>query len=1148
MGGKSRIGRARFTLLASSSAIALLIGGGAPAAFAQCSTSITGSVPGCTNSTTITGINIHSATVSGVINNVGVISPNGISLNTNSTINGEIASGGTIVGGISIDPTSTIAGGLAILITGTLSGGISNAGTISTTSRGILVSSVAQFGSTSAGGGIRNSGTISAGTGNAVAVSKVGTFIGGIGNSGRITAGSTGIRAISVSTFLGGISNSGMISASHIGMLAVSDSIFAGGMSNGGTITGPLGMLANSVSTFSGGMINTGMISGTGMRVENDATFLGGVTNTGTITGGKSGINAQDVTVFGGGMTNTGKISARTSGMYAFLVSTFTGGMTNTGTIMVAASGALFAIRLSTFSGGITNTGTLIGAGMVAGFPGQGIVVNFVSQFTGGITTSGMVSGAGDGIGLFSDGTFQGGITNSGTVLSNRLGIALSSSVQFGSTSAGGGITNSGTIAAGKTGVFIKNDGIFAGGLVNSGTITGPLGISISFVSTFAGGVTNSGVITGNTGILLGLGISTFAGAIANSGTIIGTGGTALDVSGLNNAVTINQTGGLISGAIKLSANADTLNISGGTINGNIVGQGADNINFALGAGTFTYASPFGFSGINQVNINSGTVVLNGLDSASKVAVNGGTLAGVGTLDPVVVAIDSGGTFAPGTPGVPGTAMTIAGNLAFQAGALYVAQINPATSTSATVSGTASLGGAVQAILQPGAYAKQTYTILHSAGLGGTTFAGFSVAAEPGFGGTLAYTPTDVLLSLTAQLGSGGGLGANQQSVAAAINNAFNGGATLPAAFFPLFGLSGASLSAVLSRLSGEVSTGGQEAAFSLMDSFMRLIDDPSSGSGGGTVMGFAPDTAASLPPDIALAYGAVLKAPPPVSLDQRWTAWGSSFGGSERTNGDPAAGTNTVSARAFGFAGGMDYHFTPDTVAGFALAGSGTNWSLAQALGTGRSDAFQAGVTAKTHFGPAYVAGALALTNNWMTTNRIAFGDQLTARFGAQSYGLRLEGGYRQAVPLTGAIVGIAPYAALQAQAFHTPSYSETDLTGGGFALSYNAMNATDTRSELGARFDQLQMLDGMPLTLRARAAWAHDWVTNPALSAIFQAIPAARFIVNRAAPPANSALATASAELQLARSWSVMARFDGEFAHRSQTYTGTGTLRYTW
>jgi hypothetical protein len=35
---------------------------------------------------------------------------------------------------------------------------------------------------------------------------------------------------------------------------------------------------------------------------------------------------------------------------------------------------------------------------------------------------------------------------------------------------------------------------------------------------------------------------------------------------------------------------------------------------------------------------------------------------------------------------------------------------------------------------------------------------------------------------------------------------------------------------------------------------------------------------------------------------------------------------------------------------------------------------------------------------------------------------------------------------------------------------LSFAAQNATDTRSELGARFDNLQVVDGMPLVLRAR------------------------------------------------------------------------------
>ena len=107
-----------------------------------------------------------------------------------------------------------------------------------------------------------------------------------------------------------------------------------------------------------------------------------------------------------------------------------------------------------------------------------------------------------------------------------------------------------------------------------------------------------------------------------------------------------------------------------------------------------------------------------------------------------------------------------------------------------------------------------------------------------------------------------------------------------------------------------------------------------------------------------------------------------------------------------------MDYHFTPYTVVGFALAGAGTNWGLANALGTGRSDALQAGVYGITWFGPAYLAGALAFANHWFTTNRSALGDQLTASFDGQSYGARLEGGYRYAVLPT---LGVTPYGAVQ-------------------------------------------------------------------------------------------------------------------------------------
>jgi outer membrane autotransporter protein len=133
--------------------------------------------------------------------------------------------------------------------------------------------------------------------------------------------------------------------------------------------------------------------------------------------------------------------------------------------------------------------------------------------------------------------------------------------------------------------------------------------------------------------------------------------------------------------------------------------------------------------------------------------------------------------------------------------------------------------------------------------------------------------------------------------------------------------------------------------------------------------------------------------------------------------------GSHDLSATTAGFAGGLDYHLSRDSVVGFALAGGGTNWGLAQGLGGGKSDAFQAGVYGATRSGQAYVAAAFDFTNHWMSTDRFAFaGDHLTASFNAQSLGARVESGYRFGV----ALGGVTPYAAIQAQSFRTPSYSE--------------------------------------------------------------------------------------------------------------------------
>lgn len=306
-----------------------------------------------------------------------------------------------------------------------------------------------------------------------------------------------------------------------------------------------------------------------------------------------------------------------------------------------------------------------------------------------------------------------------------------------------------------------------------------------------------------------------------------------------------------------------------------------------------------------------------------------------------------------------------------------------------------------------------------------------------------------------------------------------NGGA-LPPNFVSLFGLTGVNVANALTLLSGEAATVAQYGAFQLTNQFFSAMLDPLVYGGGGMFggSGFASGGGAlrlaaeeTQPPEIALAYAKILKAPPAppaaILVEPRWNVWAGGYGGANRTQGDPVVvGSHDVSARAGGYAAGLDYRIWPGTTVGVALAGGFTNWGLASGLGGGNSDAFQAGLYGVTRSGPAYLAGALAFAEHWMATDRTAFlGDHLTARFDAQSFAGRIEGGWRFATFLG----GIVPYAAVQAQRFHTPAYSETDATLGGFGLSYNARNASDTRSELGTRFDH-----ALPLASSGRAGAA--------------------------------------------------------------------------
>ncbi|MDH7795529.1 MULTISPECIES: autotransporter domain-containing protein [unclassified Beijerinckia] len=537
-------------------------------------------------------------------------------------------------------------------------------------------------------------------------------------------------------------------------------------------------------------------------------------------------------------------------------------------------------------------------------------------------------------------------------------------------------------------------------------------------------------------------------------------------------------------------------------------------------------------NGINSytgsTTVNEGVLSINGsIASSSEVIVNsGGTLSGNGIVS--TTTINAGGTLAPGNS--IGT-LTVQGDLTFKPGSTYQVEVSPSNADRVNVTGIAALNGAtLSALYAPGAYVTKRYTVLNAAGGVNGTFSGpVNTNLPTNFSAALNYDPNNAYLDLTLNYmppNFGGGLTVNQTNVANALVNSFNTAGGIPLVFGAL-GPSG------LTQASGESATGVQQSTINVMDRFLNLMTDPYA-SGRTTDM-------------VPMSYAPLPKGTLPLMVTQqtRWSVWAAGYGGTQTTRGNSFVGSNTYTGGIYGFAAGADYRVSPDTIIGFALGGAGTSYHLANGLGSGSSNVFQAGLYGRQNFGAAYLAGSLAYGWQDVTTDRRVMFDQLRARFTANAFAGRLEAGYRLGTPFG----GVTPYAAGQFTNIALPNYSEQAITGPGlFALNYASKNVTAWRTELGLRGDTSVDMGDATLWLRGRLAWAHNYNPNSSLSASFLNLPASSFVVNGAAQARNAALVSAGAEMKWRSGWSIAATFEGEFSGRSNSYAGKGSLRYQW
>lgn len=1091
-------------------------------------------------------------TVRGIFDNGGsgsvLLGSKTLTLSVGSTFQGIIADGG-IGGGTA--GNLTIANGASQTLTGVNtytgvttidSGGelkLSGAGSIATSSN-VAVNGALDISGTNSGALIKSlsgasTGTVTLGNKTLTLTAASGTYSGALGVSGDVggfvVSGGTATLANATVGYAGSTSVSSgasLVVTGTTSLAASSDVVVDGALDMSG-LSGPTTM--KSLSGASGGTVALGVNTLT--LNAGSGTFAGDITGLGgfTLTSGNQTLSGNNA-YFGATTINGGTLQAG-SGT----------GLSRNSAFTVAGGAAIDLNGFDATIGSLAGAGTLSLGAKTLTAGGDDSSTVFSGVMSG--ATGGQLVKAGTGTLTISGVNSYTGVTtvNAGTLALTATGAIVGGLVNNATVDANGGVIDGGIANAGTFNV--------AGTVTSNAAFSNALGATLALTGTadytLQGLLSNSGSLTVATGGQL---TATAAGIINGATGTITNAGTIHD--DLNNAGIVNNNGAFFG---HIATNTGTIT-NNATWTGNVLSNTGRIIN-AAGAtfagnisngGTFDNAGTITGSFTNTAGIFTNTGTIGG-----TFTLTGGTLTGTGSVG--TLNIGSGGSYVAGN-GTASSSTSVTGNLAFQSGASYLVALNPTTSSSANVGGTATLGGAtVNALFASGTYVTRQYTILTATGGVVGTFATIANTNLPaGFTSALSYDAKNAYLDLTLNLTPLGPSGpvvdpltTNQRNVSVAVVNYFNANGSIPIVF-------GALTPAGLTQVSGELGTGAQQTTIDAMTQFMGVMTDPFTAGPNISVAApaFADEAmayAAKRKPSDALA--AIYNKVPPVApaFQERWNVWAAGFGGSRNTDGNAVTGSSNVTSSAYGTAVGADYWLSPTTVAGVSLAGGGTNFAMTG--NSGRSDLFQAGAFLRHNEGSAYITAAAAYGWQDITTDRtvtVAGIDRLRAQFNANSYSARIEGGNRYVTSWLGG-AGVTPYAAVQAVAFDLPSYAENAVSGASvFALNYAAKTATSTRSELGLRGDKSFAVGDAILTLRGRAAWAHEYMSDRSVAATFQSLPGASFVVNGAAPARNAALTTASAEMTFIGGLSLAATFEGEFSDVTQSYAGKGVVRYAW
>ena len=860
-------------------------------------------------------------------------------------------------------------------------------------------------------------------------------------------------------------------------------------------------------------------------------------------TSGQLVINVRDINA----ITTSGSALSLTSNRISGLAAINIGGgsITSTGggsAVSVGTTNGTDA-HVALSGGTVRNTGS--GGGILARVGGIPSTGSASVEITGGAVEAAGAAVTAQIFGTVNNPSMASVVMSGGSVLGQTGGLLATTTgkgnaqIQMsGGTVAAPGANADGIFTSARVGTYAVD--------VTGGTVTGGSAFGAAIhTSAAAGGIVNIG-----------------AGAVINGGAsgVAFRDGDAdrngIDEIGGNVAFT---SAGILNGAILLGGGTDTLTVTGGAINGNITGDGADALNFNLGANSFTHGAAYAISGMDAIVVNSGTARLDGTVAGNSLNVKGGTLvlggsatiAGMtsveggalvvnGTLAGNVNVLAAGRLQGSGTVGSTAVAGTIApgnsigtlsinGNFTQSAGSTYQVEVDPASNASdlLRVSGSASIanGSRLQVVRTGSAgYGLGTrYTVLSAdGGLTGTySLAGDLQSAFVRLADS--YDANHVYLTAEKVRGfvEAGGT-PNQVAVGAALDSLpGSNGLVAAMAWLP----NDFAARDALNQLSADIHASTKTAA--LEDSrFVR-------------------EAAIDRLRSAACAPGAAKPAPQqpqgactPEDSQTR-TGWAQVFGSWGRTDGDGNAARlkRDISGFMAGVDTGIDGGWRVGALGGYSRASADTSARNSSS----KTNSYHLGIYGGTQWGATALRLGASHSWNKTDTSRSAafagFADTLTGKYDSTTTQVFGEVGHR----LELGSATLEPFAGLA----HVTVKSDAFMERGGLAALYGYGGSTDaTFSTLGVR---ASMQASESTKLRGMLGWRHAFGdTAPASTLAFGgSLP---FTIAGVPLAKNVAVLEAGVETQLRPNLTLGASYSGQFGDGLRDHGFKANLNWTF